>query len=190
MVVVHNCTTFISVVHLGATLPNGATAAESYNDAHAALTSFQRSSHLVRASEPRLYAYEQTLHGRSQRGLVSLAAVSDYDADFIKRNGRTRAKKEEDHTRSTDHLSANVCPVFLAYPDVEAVDKIVNHAVIEDMLLDVSPGDDGVLHTRSGLVQIFLGDVWTSFTLPQAKEKCSVADALDASLIQLTCWVN
>lgn len=166
-----NPSSFISVVRPDASLPDDAAAAETYTAAHAALASLQRSSSLVRASEPRLYVYEQTLHGRSQRGLVSLAAVSDYDAGVIKRHERTRAKKEEDRTRLTDHLSANVGPVFLAYPDVVDVDKIVNHAVMEDTLFDVPPGDDGVLHKvwalseshSHQLVDLFASDVPVSY---------------------------
>lgn len=149
-----NPSSFISVVRPDATLPVAAPSSDSYNASYNALEALRSSSRLVRAPLPRLYVYEQRLGDRSQRGLVSLASVADYDRDVIKRHERTRAEKEEDRTRLTDHLSANVGPVFLTYPDVSRIDEITNNAIEEEPMFDVTPGDDGVRHRVWGLSEL------------------------------------
>lgn len=146
-----NPASFMSVVRPDATLPSSASALDSYKASHAALQDLKSSSTLIRAPFPRLYVYEQTLGDRSQRGLVSLASIADYDEQIIKRHERTRAEKEEDRTRLTDHLSANVGPVFLTYPDVSEVDEIVDKAVREEPMFDVVPVNNGERHRVWGL---------------------------------------
>lgn len=141
-----NPSSFISVVRPDATLPTSASSSELYDASFHALEDLKSSSTLVRTPSPRLFVYEQTLGDRSQRGLVTLASVADYDEKVIKRHERTRAEKEEDRTRLTDRLSANVGPVFLTYPDVRDVDEIVNKTVQGECMFDITPSFAGVRH--------------------------------------------
>ncbi|MCC7510030.1 MAG: DUF1015 domain-containing protein [Planctomycetes bacterium] len=88
----------------------------------------QREGALVREQGPCLYVYEQQMREHTQRGVVALCHVDDYDAGLIKKHEKTRPDKENDRTRLTSDLSANAGPVFLTYRDNAAVRELVANA--------------------------------------------------------------
>jgi len=82
---------------------------------------------LVQDEEPHFYIYAQKMAGRTQFGIVGCASVDDYLNGIIKKHELTRPDKEQDrmiHVRAND---ANIEPVFLAYPAVKQIDKIVSY---------------------------------------------------------------
>jgi uncharacterized protein (DUF1015 family) len=106
----------------------------------------QRDGFLVREPEPCLYVYQQQMGPHSQRGLVVVCHVEDYDAGLIKKHEKTRRDKEDDRTRLIDSLSANTGPVFLAYRDEPAVTALVDAKTREKPQHDfIAP--DGIRHT-------------------------------------------
>lgn len=71
------------------------------------------------------YIYAQTMNGRTQYGLVLCANVEDYMTGVIKKHELTRRDKEEDRMKHVRINSANMEPVFFAYPAQAVLDKII-----------------------------------------------------------------
>ncbi len=106
----------------------------------------QRDGALVRETEPCIYVYQQQMGAHTQRGIVTLMHVDDYDAELIKKHEKTRKDKEDDRTRLIDTISANTGPVFLTYRDAPAVTALVNAKTAEKPLHDFT-APDGIRHT-------------------------------------------
>ena len=93
-----------------------------------------------------LYIYSQTMNGRTQYGIVGCAAVDDYMNNIIKKHELTRPDKEEDRKNHVRIGNMNAEPVFFAYPNVPALDTIVNEVVKSAPAYDLVT-DDGIGHT-------------------------------------------
>jgi uncharacterized protein (DUF1015 family) len=106
----------------------------------------QKDGALVRESEPCLYLYQQQMGTHTQRGLVTVCNVEDYDADLIKKHEKTRKDKEDDRTRLIDTIGADTGPVFLTYRDEPAVNALVGKLVQTKPLHDFT-APDGIRHT-------------------------------------------
>ena len=81
---------------------------------------------LVEDQSPCLYLYAQTMGEHTQYGLVGCAAVEEYWDDTIKKHEYTRKDKEEDRCNHVRVTNAHTGPIFLTYPDSDAVDAIVD----------------------------------------------------------------
>ncbi len=92
------------------------------------------------------YIYAQTMHGRKQYGIVGCASVDDYLNNVIKKHELTRPDKEEDRKNHVRISNLNYEPVFFAYPQVDALDEIVNKVVLTTPEYDFV-SDDGIGHT-------------------------------------------
>lgn len=86
---------------------------------------FQQKGWLFLDDRPRMYLYSQTLGDHTQTGLVCCAHIDDYLQDVIKKHELTRKDKEDDRTRHTAALNANIGPVFIAYRDVPAIRQLL-----------------------------------------------------------------
>ncbi len=75
------------------------------------------------------YIYAQTMNGRTQYGLAICCHFEDYINGSIKKHELTRPDKEEDRMIHVRNQQANIEPVFFAYPDNAAIDKIVADVV-------------------------------------------------------------
>ena len=84
---------------------------------------------LVQDDEERYYIYAQTMDGRTQYGLAMCCHFEDYLSGAIKKHELTRPDKEEDRMIHVNHQSANIEPVFFAYPANEEIDAIVKSIV-------------------------------------------------------------
>ena len=93
-----------------------------------------------------LYIYSQTMNGRTQYGIMGCASVDDYMNDVIKKHELTRPDKEEDRKQHVRVGNMNAEPVFFAYPNVPALDVIVNDIVKATPEYDLVT-DDGIGHT-------------------------------------------
>jgi len=65
------------------------------------------------------------MDGRTQYGLVAAANVDDYMTGKIKKHELTRKEKEDDRMIHVRIQSANLEPVFFAYPDVAEMNELV-----------------------------------------------------------------
>lgn len=92
------------------------------------------------------YIYAQTMNGRKQYGIVGCAAVDDYVNNIIKKHELTRPDKEEDRKNHVRISNLNYEPVFFAYPQVTALDVIVQKVAATIPEYDFI-SDDGIGHT-------------------------------------------
>ncbi|MBO5903407.1 MAG: DUF1015 domain-containing protein [Tidjanibacter sp.] len=101
---------------------------------------------LVQDEEEIYYIYAQTMDGRRQYGLVACCHFEDYLAGRIKKHELTRTDKEEDRMIHVRNQSANIEPVFFAYPAVAQMDKLVERIISEAPEYDFV-AEDGMGHT-------------------------------------------
>ena len=87
---------------------------------------WRKNGWLVQDDEPYYYIYAQTMQKRTQYGIVGCASVDDYLNGVIKKHELTRPDKEQDRMTHIRVNDANVEPVFLAYPAVKKIDRIIN----------------------------------------------------------------
>ncbi|TMI79044.1 MAG: DUF1015 domain-containing protein [Bacteroidetes bacterium] len=80
---------------------------------------------LFEEDKPCYYIYELTMDGKGQTGLVCLSSVEDYVNDVIKKHEFTRPEKEKDRIDHMLAIRAQTGNVFLAYRDVEQLNKII-----------------------------------------------------------------
>ncbi len=101
-------------------------APEVYDKAVENFNLFQRNGWLVQDDAEHYYIYAQTMEGRTQYGIVVAANVDDYMEGRIKKHELTRRDKEEDRMKHVRVNNANVEPVFLAFPDNERLQAIID----------------------------------------------------------------
>ncbi|MEO1130391.1 MAG: DUF1015 family protein [Planctomycetota bacterium] len=105
---------------------------------------------LMREQTPQIYLYRQTAtllgQERTQTGIVCCCHIDDYLNDIIKKHENTRQVKEDDRTRHVLETNCNAGPVFLMYPDRDAVDVLVERDCATAPLYDFT-SEDGVRHT-------------------------------------------
>ncbi len=93
---------------------------------------WQKKGWLVGDKTPSYYIYAQTMKGRTQYGIAGCASVDDYLNGIIKRHELTRPDKEQDRMVHIRTNSANMEPVFFAYPAVKEIDDIVSKIVTRE----------------------------------------------------------
>ena len=143
-----NPKSFLHVSRPEIDLPDGTdcSSPEAYAQARRALDALMADGTLVRDSEPKFYAYRQTMGSHRQTGIVATFDTQDYLAGVLKQHEKTRKDKEDDRTRHIETLSAHTGPAFLTYRDDKAIDVIVEEACARAPLYDfVAP--DGIGHT-------------------------------------------
>ena len=101
---------------------------------------------LLKEEKECYYIYAQTMNGKRQYGLVACCHFQDYLEGRIKKHELTRADKEEDRMKHVRAQSANLEPVFFAYPEREDMNAIVSRIIAETPKYDFV-SEDGVGHT-------------------------------------------
>lgn len=96
-----------------------------YQKAVENFNAFQREGWLRQDDKEHYYIYAQTMDGRTQYGIVVAANVADYMEGRIKKHELTRRDKEEDRMKHVRVNNANIEPVFFAFPDNEALEKVI-----------------------------------------------------------------
>ncbi len=114
---------------------------QAYDKAVENFGKWQKNNWLVRDPREMYYVYAQTMEGRTQYGLVVCAHVEDYLSGKIKKHELTRKDKEEDRMIHVRIQSANIEPVFFAYPDVKEINDIVNAIVSGPAEYDFTAAD-------------------------------------------------
>jgi uncharacterized protein (DUF1015 family) len=99
---------------------------QAYDKAVENFRKWKQNGWLVSDTREMYYVYAQTMEGRTQYGLVVCANVEDYLSGKIKKHELTRKDKEEDRMIHVRIHSANIEPVFFAYPDVKEINDIVS----------------------------------------------------------------
>ena len=118
-----------------------------YESAKEQFAKFQEKGWLVQDEKENYYLYSQTMNGKTQYGIVLCASVDDYMNGVIKKHELTRRDKEEDRMKHVRVNNANIEPVFLAYPDNEVLNTIIQRYVTQQPIYDFIAPDDGFKHT-------------------------------------------
>jgi len=138
-----NPLSFLRIVRPEIDLPPGADiySDEVYAKAAENFESFKRERILEREPGPCLYVYSQKTGDHVQYGVVTCCRAADYENDIIKRHEKTRLRKENDRTRMLKTIRANAGPVFLAYRDNDAIDRLVADVVAGEPFCDFVAAD-------------------------------------------------
>lgn len=107
---------------------------------------FQDRGWLKQDDKEQYYIYAQTMGDKTQYGLVVGAYVDDYLNGVIKKHELTRRDKEEDRMKHVRVNNANIEPVFFAYPDNEALDKLITRYTATAPEYDFIAPVDGFRH--------------------------------------------
>ena len=108
---------------------------------------FQEKGWLVQDEKECYYVYAQTMNGKTQYGLVVGVYVPDYMNGLIKKHELTRRDKEEDRMKHVRVNNANIEPVFFAYPENDALYRIVSKYTSRKPEYDFVAPLDGFGHT-------------------------------------------
>lgn len=118
-----------------------------YRKAKENLDRFINNGILFREEKPCYYIYQLTMNGRGQTGLVCVSSVDDYFHDIIKKHEFTRPEKEKDRIDHMLATKAQTGNVFLAYRDVEEMNKIIDQWKADHKpVYDFAAGDN-IQHT-------------------------------------------
>jgi uncharacterized protein (DUF1015 family) len=122
-----NPMSFLHINHSEIDLPAGTDlyADAVYAKAAENLRNFKQHGWLVSEDRPLMYLYAQTMGTHTQTGLVCCCHIDDYVKDVIKKHEFTRKDKEDDRTKHTATIDANIGPVFIAYRDVDAIRQVL-----------------------------------------------------------------
>ncbi|MBQ6168096.1 MAG: DUF1015 domain-containing protein [Muribaculaceae bacterium] len=107
---------------------------------------FQDKGWLVQDNQDCYYIYAQTMDGRTQYGFVVGASVEDYLTGRIKKHELTRREKEADRMHHIEINNANIEPVFLAFPDNNTLEDIIDRTAQTTPEYDFV-SEDGIGHT-------------------------------------------
>ena len=107
---------------------------------------FQDKGWLVQDDQDCYYIYAQTMDGRTQYGFVVGASVEDYLTGRIKKHELTRREKEADRMHHIEINNANIEPVFLAFPDTNPLEDIIDRTAQTTPEYDFV-SEDGIGHT-------------------------------------------
>ena len=107
---------------------------------------FQEKGWLVQDPQDCYYIYAQTMDGRTQYGFVVGASVEDYLTGRIKKHELTRREKEADRMHHIEINNANIEPVFLAFPDNNILEDIIDRTAQTAPEYDFV-SEDGIGHT-------------------------------------------
>lgn len=121
-------------------------APEVYQCAHDRLYDMIARGKFIQDKKPYYYIYRLTMAGRKQTGFVACASIWDYEAQIIKKHENTRAEKEQDRIRHVTACDAQTGPIFLAYRNVDALQRLM------DRYTQTTPeynfvAEDGIGHT-------------------------------------------
>jgi len=106
---------------------------------------FKKNGWLRHDGTANFYIYKQVMDGRSQVGLMCCCSADEYWNDTIKKHELTRKDKEEDRLKHVDVINANAGPVFLTYPAVDSIDKMMDEAMKATPEYDFT-SEDGIRH--------------------------------------------
>lgn len=124
----------------------GETEQRTYDKAVSNFKLWQERGWLVRDPKECYYIYAQIMYGRTQYGIILCAHTDDYASGAIKKHELTRKEKEDDRMVHVDIQSANIEPVFFAYPDNPELDAIMFRYISRAPEYDFIADEDGFGH--------------------------------------------
>lgn len=107
---------------------------------------FMENEVLIQDTQACFYAYKQVMGPWAQTGLVACSSISDYFSNVIRKHEFTRPAKEKDRISHMKTTRVHSGPVFLCYPEVDAIDTLINEVTAKEPECDFT-ADDDVQHT-------------------------------------------
>jgi uncharacterized protein (DUF1015 family) len=144
-----NPSSFLHITKSEIDLPEGVDihSQQVYDTAKKNLDAFISRNILFRESKACYYIYQLVMNGRSQTGLVCGSSVDDYEKDLIKKHEFTRPEKELDRINHIKTTGAQTGNVFLAYRNVDDIDKLIGKWKKEKNPVYDLLADDGIQHS-------------------------------------------
>ncbi|NLI89014.1 MAG: DUF1015 domain-containing protein [Epulopiscium sp.] len=102
---------------------------------------------LIQDGEECYYIYQLKNDTVTQRGIVGVASVDEYNNGVIKKHENTRADKELDRINHVDTCNAHTGPIFLAYRRNNKLKKIIDNYIANEKAIYDFVADDRVNHT-------------------------------------------
>ena len=102
---------------------------------------------LEKDNEASYYIYQLENETITQRGIVGLASVDEYNIGKIKKHENTRADKEADRINHVDACNAQTGPIFLAYKKNDNLKQIIRSYTKGQDPIYHFRADDDVVHT-------------------------------------------
>ena len=96
-------------------------------------------------STPGLFVYSQRFGAHVQHGVVACLDTLEYEANIVRKHEKTRVDKENDRVRHLEAIRAQSGPVFIAYRDDAAIDRLVARAGTSEPLFRFTDVD-GIEH--------------------------------------------
>lgn len=93
------------------------------------------------------YIYRLKNETVTQRGIVGVASVEEYNNNTIKKHENTRADKALDRINHVDACNAQTGPIFLAYKENADLKTIIDNYINSQKPLYDFTADDHVVHT-------------------------------------------
>lgn len=109
------------------------------------LARFQEEGALKQDAAPGLFVYSQRLGAHVQHGIVACLDTLEYESGVVRKHEKTRVDKENDRVRHIEAIRAQSGPVFIAYQDDAAIDRMVAHAESSEPLFRFTDAD-GIEH--------------------------------------------
>ncbi|HHX63110.1 MAG TPA: DUF1015 domain-containing protein [Epulopiscium sp.] len=101
---------------------------------------------LEKDKDERYYIYQLQNETITQRGIVGVASVEEYNQGIIKKHENTRADKEADRIKHVDACNAHTGPIFLAYKKNKALKQIIQDYIEKNEPIYNFTADDKVVH--------------------------------------------
>lgn len=101
---------------------------------------------MVQDDTENYYVYRLSMDGHSQVGIVGCCSIHDYFNNVIKKHELTRPEKEEDRKNHIRYSKLHYEAVFLTYPHVNEIDKLVSEIIAGRHEYNFT-ADDGIQHT-------------------------------------------
>ena len=126
---------------------------EVYDKAKQNLDAFISRNVLFQENKTCYYIYQLVMPDKTnsgndhiQTGLVCCSSIDDYENDLIKKHEFTRPEKEQDRINHIKTTGAQTGNVFLAYKNIEEIDKIVESWKKERSAVYIFVSDDIIQH--------------------------------------------
>ncbi|MGB1206673.1 MAG: DUF1015 domain-containing protein [Chitinophagales bacterium] len=139
---------YLHIVRSEIGLPDEVSAYDAtvYAKAKANFEQMTQENILVQDTEASMYVYAQTMNGKQQVGLVACTSIDDCLNDIIKKHEFTRPTKEQDRINHIYTTNLHSGPILMAYPNVMAIDAIINQVIAQKPAYDFAAVDD-IQHT-------------------------------------------
>ncbi len=118
-----------------------------YKHAKDKLEELRHNNILERDPDESYYIYQLQNQTITQRGVVGLASVEEYNKGIIKKHENTRADKESDRIKHVDGCNAHTGPIFLAYKKNHVLKQIIGDVIKNNDPIYNFTADDHVVHT-------------------------------------------